>query len=220
MRYLLEFDDLHPNPEVDCLEVAEDLLQKYPPLILNFFVPTNYDGVPISSNREWCGRLRTFVDAGRICLGVHGHLHSPEEFKHKTYQEAVSSIIASESILNSVGLSYAKVFRGPHWAVCGPTIDALIDLGYTHLYSHPSYDQLNDLYKDKIKIVIYNWNLKNDWPKLENPLVIDSPSDCVAHGHTSRHMHLNCGNGLWDIHPKISKLIEEFNPEFLRLDQV
>jgi len=33
-------------------------------------------------------------------------------------------------------------------------------------------------------------------------------------------LQINCGNGLWDIHPKISKLIEEFNPEFLRLDEI
>jgi hypothetical protein len=219
MNYIIELDDLHPDPSVDCLEIAEQLLEKYPSLILNFFVPANYEGVPLSSNREWCGRLRTLVDAGRICLGVHGLNHNTE-FGNISYQEAVSSIIASESVLNSVGLSYAKVFRGPYWLICGPTIDALIDLGYTHLYSHPSYDQLNDLYKDKIKIVIYNWNLKDDWPKLENPIVTESLGICVAHGHTSRHAHLNCGNGLWDIHPKISKLIEEFNPEFLRLDQV
>lgn len=213
MRTCLDFDDLHPNPEVDCLEIAEDLLQKYPSLILNFFVPANYEGVPLSSNREWCWRLRTLVDAGRICLGVHGHLHSPEEFKHKSYQDAVSSIIASESILNSVGLSYAKVFRGPHWGICGPTIDALIDLGYTHLYSHQSYDQLNDLYRDKIKIVIYNFNLAHEWPNMENKMTSDI---CVMHGHT----HNVCGNGIQESYNKLCNILDNTDLNFLRLDQV
>lgn len=220
-KIILEFDDLHPNSEVDCLEITEILCEKYSNLLLNFFVPPNYKSEPLSlyTNRDWCNRLRTLIDNGRVCLGVHGYTHDIE-FGNISYVNAVSRIRASESILNGAGLSFVKVFRGPYWLICGPTIDALIDLGYTHLYSHQSYDQLNDLYRDKIKIVIYNWNLKDDWPKTENPIVTEPPGICVAHGHTSRHAHLNCGNGLWDIHPKISKLIEEFNPEFLRLDQV
>ncbi len=212
MNYCLEFDDLHPNPEVDCLEIAEELLQKHPSLILNFFVPTNYEGVPLSSNKEWCGRLRTLVDAGRICLGVHGLNHNIE-FGNISYQEAVSSIIASESILNSVGLSYAKVFRGPYWLICGPTIDALIDLGYTHLYSHHSYDQLNDLYKDKIKIVIYNFNLAHEWSNMENKMMSDL---CVIHGHT----HNVCGNGIQESYNKLCNILDNTDLNFLRLDQV
>lgn len=213
MNYLIELDDLHPNLEVDCLEIAEDLLQKYPSLILNFFVPANYGGVPLSYNREWCGRLRTLVDVGRICLGVHGHLHSPEEFKHKSYQDAVTSIIASESILNSVSLSYGKVFRGPYWGLCGPTIDALINLGYTHLYSHANYDQLNDLYKDKIKIVKYNFNLAHEWPSMENNMSSDI---CVIHGHT----HNVCGNGIQESYNKLCEILDNTDANFLRLDQI
>lgn len=218
ISYLIEFDDLHPNPVVDCLSLAEDLLKKYPQLILNFFVPPMYSGESLRSNKDWCSRLRDLVDSNRICLGIHGHLHSPQEFLNKSYADAVSSIKASESILNSAGLSYYKIFRGPHWAINEPTCEALVDLGYTHLYSHVSYNELNEKFKDKIKIARYNWNLKDDYPHMENPMA-ESSDICVAHGHTSKHFHLSCGNSIWDVYPKIEKFIEDYNPEFLRLDQ-
>lgn len=216
MKIILEHDDLHPDPSVDCLEIAEQLLGKYPSLILNFFVPTYYNKKALFLEKEWCKRLQKLVEEDRVCLGIHGHSHSPLEFIAKSYQDAVISIKASEAILNTAGLPHAMAFRGPYWAINTPTIEALVDLGYTHLYSHISYNHLTDPFKEKIKIVYYNWNLKDEYLTLENPL---ESGICVAHGHTSKHLSLNCGNGLWDIYPKIEKLIEEENPLFMRLDE-
>lgn len=216
MKTILEFDDLHPDPSVDCLDLSEQLLRKYPSLILNFFVPACYNGNPLALSKEWCKRLQRLIEDNGICIGVHGYLHTQEEMKHLDYPHAVSTIKASEAILNSAGLPYSKTFRAPHWGLRAPAIEALIDLGYTHLYSHASYDHLTDPFKEKIKIVHYNWNLKDEYPTLENPL---ESSICVAHGHTSPIKHLSCGNSIWDIYSKIEKLIEEENPLFMRLDE-
>lgn len=216
MKIILEHDDLHPDPSVDCLEIAEQLLGKYPSLILNFFVPTYYNKKALFLEKEWCKRLQKLVEEDRVCVGIHGHSHGHLEFLNKSYQDAVISVKASEAILNTAGIPYAMAFRGPYWAINTPTIEALIDLQYTHLYSHVSYDHLTDPFKEKIKIVHYNFNLANTWPNLENPLESDI---CVAHGHTSPIKHLSCGNSIWDIYPKIEKLIEEENPLFMRLDE-
>ena len=216
MRCVLEFDDLHPNPEVDCLSVAENLLDRNESLILNFFVPTCYKGQPLSLNKEWCNRLKYLVDSKRVSLGVHGHLHSTLEFKDISWRAATHSILASESILNFADISYLKAFRGPYWGINEATCDALVDLGYTHLYSHKDYKELNDKYSDKLKIVYYSWNLKDEYGVFEN-----EPGEIiVGHGHTSPHAHLNCGNGLGDVAKKIETFLDKYKPECLRLDQI
>ena len=213
MKIILEYDDLHPDPSVDCLEIAEQLLDKYPSLVLNFFVPPCYNGNPLALNKEWGKRLQKLTEDNRICIGVHGHLHSIEEFKHKDYPHAVSSIKAAEAILKSAGLPQAMAFRGPHWGLRAPTIEALIDLKYTHLYSHKDYDHLTDLYKDKIKIVHYNFNLADTWPKLENPMESDI---CVMHGHT----HNVCNNGIGESYDKLCGILDSLeSPTFLRIDE-
>jgi predicted deacetylase len=214
-RICIEFDDLHPNPDVDCLDVMEELYEQYEEILINFFVPAQYGGMPLFDDKKWCKRLQVMVENERVCLGVHGLLHSPEEMKHKTYQEAVSSIRAAEAIFNAAGLPYAKAFRGPHWGVNGPTIDALIDLGYTHLYSHINYFSLTEPYRDKIKTVIYNFNFADKWPHMEN---LYENSMMVAHGHTSKHRHLNCGNGIASHLDKVDYLVRNF--ECMRIDEV
>lgn len=214
MKIILEFDDLHPNPEVDCLDVMEELYDKYEEILINFFVPAQYGGSPLFGDKKWCKRLQTMVENDRVCLGIHGLLHSTEEMRNKTYQEAVSTIRAAEAIFNAAGLPHAKVFRGPHWGINGPTIDALVDLGYTHLYSHNSYSPLTEHYRDRIKTVIYNFNFADTWPHMEN---LYTNGIIVAHGHTSKHRHLNCGNGISDHLDKIDYLVKNF--ECMRIDE-
>lgn len=217
MKILVELDDLHPNPEVDCLELVEELLTRNPSLILNFFVPAMYKDEPLSDWKHWCQRLKTLVDSGRVCLGIHGLLHTQQEMLHLSYMGSVNKLNDAMNILDSAGLSYAKVFRGPHWAINEETCKALIDLEFTHLYSHKTYC-ITEKYEDLINIVHYNWNLKDDYGVFEN--ATQNTDIIVAHGHTSRHRHLNCGNGLCDVYPKIEELIAQHNPKFLRLDEV
>lgn len=210
---IFEFDDLHPNPEVDCLGLAEKLCSKYPKLILNFFVPAAYMGQELYLNEPWCKRLRALVNSGKVCLGVHSLYHTQEEFKYYDYKTAVAKIKLAESIFNASGLSFAKVFRGSHWGICEDTIKALIDLGYTHLYSHKNYNHLTDFYKDKIKIVHYNFNLADIWPNMENPI---KNNIVIMHGHT----HNVCSNGIFETYNKMLDILIANNFNCLRIDEV
>lgn len=202
-KIILEWDDLHPNRDVDCLVIAEKLIETVPNIVMNFFVPAQYGGEALYTNREWCGRLRSMIESGNVNVGVHGLLHSTLEFAHKSYQDAVSSIKAAEAIFNAAGLPYQKVFRGPQWGISAPTIEALIDLGYTHLYSHADKEHVHGQFADKIKIVKYNFNFKDEWPAMENPVVGDT---VVCHGHTSGLSYLSCGNSIWNHQQKIIDL--------------
>ena len=217
MKIILEFDDFNPNPEVDCLEVAERLIQKYPDIILNFFTVPIYNNMALWHNNEWCNKVGKYIESGNIVLATHGTFHGFREYALLDYNQAKSYLKYSRAAFDIADLPFHKVFRAPYWGLCEDSVLALIDMGYTHLYSHKEYTTLNEKYADKIKTVYYNWNLKDEWPKLENPLESDI---IVAHGHTSKHAHLSCGNGIWECYNKICEFIDsQENIEFMRIDQ-
>ena len=124
------------------------------------------------------------------------------------YEQAVSRIDLAETTISAARLPYLKVFRGPHWGINENTYRALIDNGYTHVYSHESYRELNNKFADKIKVVYYNWNGKDE--------LVDMPNLCVGHFHT----HNVCGNGIGESFNRICKAIENNEFEYLRVDQV
>lgn len=216
MKLILEFDDLHPNKEVDCLPVIEKLVKIIPDIKLNFFVPINYKNMPAHTNQQWCDLLRKHVLNGNVILAVHGLNHSTEEFKNKSYPESISALAEASAYFDCADLPFEKAFRGPHWGIGVESIKALIGLGYTHLYSHVSYNHITDNFKDEIKVVNYNWNLKDDYGVFEN-----APNDIiVAHGHTSPHQHLSCGNSIYDVYTKIVEIYNKFQPEFLKVTDI
>jgi predicted deacetylase len=214
---ILEFDDLHFDDRVDCLSVATELISKNKDIVLNFFVPTMYGGRLLpAAPKGWLAEFKSHISNGNITVGIHGFDHSTLEFKNLTYEVAVSRIKAAEAVLNYSDIAYKKVFRAPQWGINSNVVEALIDLEYTHLYSHTDYNHITDKYKDKIKVIHYNFNLKDEWPRLENPL--QNPEIVVAHGHTSKYPELNCNNGIWDVKNKVMELSEKFF--CLRLDQI
>ncbi len=214
---ILEFDDLHFDERVDCLNVATNLINKNKNIILNFFVPANYNGRLITSAPdEWLKILKRHIKNDNISIGIHGLVHSTLEFKNLTYETAVIKIKTAEAMLNYCGIEFTKTFRAPQWGINSNVVEALIDLEYTHLYSHTDYNHITDQYKDKIKVIHYNFNLKDQWPRLENPL--QNSEIVVAHGHTSKYPELNCNNGIWDVKNKVMELSEKFS--CLRLDQI
>jgi len=216
LKVILEFDDLHHNPDVDCLPVAEELIKTFPNLIINFFVPPCYNNVPLYANKTWCDKLRSLISAGNVCLGVHGTYHSSEEYKYYNYTQSVDKIKLSENIFRAAKLPFVRVFRAPQWTINQHNMDALCDLGYTHIYSHTNFKKLNEVYKDKITVVYYNWNLKDTYGVLENPLQSDT---LVSHGHTSQIPSLSCGNSIYDQFDKICNFVEGNTLTFLRIDE-
>jgi predicted deacetylase len=205
-KIILEWDDLNPHPEVDCLEVIEKLVSRYPNIILNFFTIPIYKETSLSSYPKWCDRIRQLIELGNVNLACHSTYHTNEEFKNVSYGEAFAKLQKSEEVFREAKLPFNKVFRGAHWGLNKNTMAALINRGYTHLYSHTDYQLLTNQFANQIKVVYYNYNFKDIWPHLENELV---DSDIiVCHGHTSIHDHLNCGNGIAQSYEKICNIIE------------
>jgi len=213
MKLILEFDDLNPHPEVNCILVIDQLIQRYPNIILNFFTIPNYLGTsPLYNDKEWCKKIRKYIDSGNINLCVHGCYHTQEEFKHLNYVDAHKCLLYGLNVFKYSGLPVARVFRGPHWGINHETFMALRALNFTHVYSHISYAALNQSWEDEIKVVYYNWNLKDNFGIFENP-----PNDViVAHGHTPDV----CGNGIGQSHNRICNALDSNSFEFLRVQDI
>lgn len=215
MRLIIEFDDFHYDKSVDCLDSAEYLIKKYPNIVINFFTIPKYMGQPLYDSKLWCSEVADHIKNKNICLGVHGLTHSQEEFAYKSYNTAYNALNEAHQIFDKAGLSFVKAFRGPHWGICGGSIDALIYCKYKFLYSHPKHNLITDRYTDQIKIVHYNWNLKDEFGIFENPF---SGNTCVAHGHTSNV----CGNGIKESMSRITHgidaIMSDCEIEFLRID--
>lgn len=211
-KIILEFDDFHPDKSVNCLDIVHELIcSRYPNIIINMFVPTHYNGTPLSSDKKWCSFVRDYVLHGNLCIGVHGQFHTQEEFKNLSYKESYNRLTAIEHEFNKACIPFKKIFRGPHWGIGPASIGALLAKRYTHLYSHKSYQKFNDSYSSEIETVYYNWNLKDEFGVFEN-----QPNDfIVAHGHTSNV----CGNGIEESFNRIVSAIENNDFDFYSLDK-
>lgn len=216
MRIILEFDDFHPDQSVNCLDYAEYLIQRYPRIVINFFTIPKYIGHELYKSKYWCSSVAEHIKNKNICLGVHGLLHTQEEFAQKTYQSAYAALQAADNIFKTSELEYTKVFKGPHWGICGPAMEALTYCKYKYIYSHVKHKNITDRYLDQIKVVHYNWNLKDTFGVYEHSL---SGDICVAHGHTGNV----CGNGIGESMSRIVSGIDQLMTtddfQFLRIDQ-
>jgi len=73
MKYIiLEFDDFNPHPEVDCICLAEELVEKYPTIHLNMFTVGCYQGTLLFDHPDWCQRVKRLIDSGNMSLAIHG----------------------------------------------------------------------------------------------------------------------------------------------------
>lgn len=212
MQCILEYDDFHFNPEVDCLGVVKDLVGEFPNILINMFTVPCYQGVPIYENEYWCGQVRALIKSNNLRLAIHGTYHTQEEYKHYNYKTAVDKIKLSENIMSAAKLDFVKVFRGPNWGLCLESATALCDLGYTHIYSHNSYSALNDQIKDRVLVPIYNWNLAHEYPNFET---VPSSKSTIIHGHT----HSVCGNGINESYDKLRNFIMGNDIRFLGVDE-
>lgn len=216
MKIILEFDDFHPEASVNCLDSVEFLIKKYPKIVINLFTIPCYLSQPLYDSKYWCSSVAEHISNKNICLGVHGFMHTQEEFARKTYETAYSSLMNAHEIFEKSGLKFSKVFRGPHWGICGPSMEAITYCKYTHIYSHIKHKNITDRYCNEIKVIHYNWNLKDNFGEYENEPV---GNICVAHGHTGNV----CGNGIRESMNRITtgldKLMNNESFEFLRIDQ-
>lgn len=209
MNLILEFDDFNPHFETNCIHELDRLIQSYPNIKINLFTSPAYKNKRLYEDHEWCSKVRNYIESDNIRLSIHGLYHTTEEFKFKTKSDAIEGLLTAQSIFKLSDLDYLLVFRGPHWGINDNTYEALIELEYTHVYTHNDYKELSDLYSDKIKNVYYNWNLKDDF-------IINNDSIIIAHGHT----HNVCGNGINESMNRIITFIDQYNPNFLFTNEI
>jgi len=209
MKLLLEFDDLNPHSQVNCINEIRELIKIIPNIKLTFFTSALYEGVPLYQDNEWCYEISKYIKSNNIRLAVHGLAHSPvEEFKRKNKIEALLALNIADAIFKTSKLDYIKVFRGPHWGINEHTYEALLELEYKAIYTHTDYIDLANKNKN-IKNIFYNWNLKDNF--------IDNGDEIIiAHGHT----HNVCGNGINETLNRIIKFIKDYNPEFIFGDEI
>jgi len=200
---VLEYDDLtHLDPE-NCLDQIDELVRRHPNIKMSFFTVPMMRGVPLTHNLDWCSKIRKHIDNGNVCLAYHGLLHNPEEFKSIDKTECLLRLKFGRSIFETCKLPAAKVFRGPHWGMCTQAVEALEEEEFTHLYNHKDYLHL---LSDRMKVVYYNWNLKDEAPEIDT---------LVTHGHT----HNVCENGIEQTMDKVSAFIDANNPHFKFVDE-
>ncbi len=205
-KLILEFDDLHFDHPENCIDDIRYLITKIPNIKLSFFTVPFLRHKAIYENMEFCKELKKYVDSENIRIYHHGLTHSMEEFKHVSYDNAINAINYSLDIFRRAELPCGKVFRGPNWGLNENTVQALIDLNYTHIYNHTSYKNLEI---DGIKFCYYNYNLKDEYVDISDNIII-------AHGHT----HDVCSNGIKQSLNKIENLIIKLDPIFCFAEDV
>lgn len=205
---IFDFDDLHWLEPEDCLGTIEEIVEAVPDIKLSFFTVPDLRDNEIGKKRRWCNRLLNLIESGNVTLGVHGLVHSTEEFKHKSAQDAYDSLLDADFLFRKAKLPVESVFKGPHWGINAETYKALIDLGYTHVYTHPDYANLAEQFPE-IKSVFYNWNLKDDF-------VDNGEKVIIGHGHT----HDVCGNGIAQCKDRIINFCREHNPEYKFIHEI
>ncbi len=179
MRVCVEFDDFSPrNSNFGLLEDLKDHYKDFK--VTLFTVPWEIrwgEPTPITEEkyRPFCEAIKKSVDWIEIAL--HGLTHAPMEFEKMSYEGAKKRIVVAEKMLINREITYAKIFKAPHWKISEGAEKAAFQLGF-HV--------MKDGY--------YNWNLKDEMPKGKDFL--------IAHGHIQNTM----GNGLEEIMPKLLKL--------------
>lgn len=207
MKLALEFDDFNPKPEVNCIDTIDKLVSRYPNIKLTFFTVALYERVPLFSNREWCKRVLKHIENNNVRLAVHGLYHTVEEFKNKSKNDALLSIVIAESVFKVSKLPFVKLFRGPHWGINENTYEALIELEYNAVFTHSDYSHLIQKFPC-IKSVIYNWNLKD--------VDCTARDSIIGHGHTQNV----CGNGIDESYERICNFIDTNKPQFAFANEI
>lgn len=205
---ILEYDDFHWKSPENCLDSLLRFIFLYPNIKISLFTTPRHSGLPLSNNPGWCDKVKCLIESNNIQLAVHGLTHSHSEFKDKNIEDTRNSIIKAEEEFALANLPFVKVFRAPYWGINDYTTEVLEDLNYTHHYIHPENDKLMFESKSRIiKGIYYNWNLKDEAPN-DNLL--------IAHGHS----HSTCQNGIGETFNRVSKFIDENNPQFKFVNEI
>ena len=205
IKLVLEYDDFHWDKPENCLDIIERFVSVVPNIKLTMFTVPNLRGNLLFQNPEWCKRVAELCNQGVLEISRHGWTHAPLEYEHCNFDYAMNSLLLGDKVLDSAGIPYARVFRGPYWGLNHETVRALNELGYTHLYNHIDHSSIGHDFRNKV--VFYNWNLGLEPPEFKL---------LIGHGHT----HNVCGNGIEETFERVINFIDINSPEFLFSSEV
>ncbi len=77
-KIILEYDDFHPDSEVNCLGVVRELVHDFPNILINMFTVPCYKNQPLFENEEWCKEVRNLIKSNNLRLAIHGTYHTQE----------------------------------------------------------------------------------------------------------------------------------------------
>lgn len=194
-KIALEYDDFGPkNSQLDLLE---ELKEHYPGFKVTLFtVPLDIrygKPAPITEPEfaPWCKAVKQNEDWIEIAL--HGLTHLPMEFAEINEDAATKRIIVGEKMFENRGLTLAKIFKAPHWALSKDGKRAAEARGYKVCEDH-----------------YYHWNLADDFPEE----LARSGKVIIAHGHVQDVM----GNGMAETFDKVMALPPD--TQFFKLSEI
>lgn len=202
---VLEFDDFHWQAPENCLALVKRYIEIEPSIKISLFTVPCLRGHPLFDDKQWCKDVASLCEKGNLEIVRHGYLHSPLEYEHCQYDYAINSLLLGDKIIEAAGIPVVKVFRGPYWGLNEPTVRALNELGYTHLYNHRDHTSVGRMFKGRV--VFYNWNLGEKAPDFRL---------LVGHGHT----HNVCGNGIEETFDRVLATVRELSPTFLFASEI
>src|SRR5574337_1326894 len=223
MKFLLSLDDYSPHPKTNNLYWANKLIEKFPDIKIDLFVPAGYcrlnDKYPyyLYRHQEWVDIAKQLPNNYRINL--HGLLHrrsqmdfafhtgiesNNNEWENLTYKQAEFLLNSIENIFNKVDLKHARVFRPPGFHIGAASVKLLTDKGYIIAGDERYYRKYKNI--PNVKWVSCNWDLISKMPK----------DNVYAYGHTS-----NWTNNYFDekMYNKVADILSNNKYEFYFIEE-
>jgi len=186
-RFNLNLDDFSPHPRTNNLFWCNKLVDKYPEIKINLFIPAAYCRLGekpyyLSKYPEWVENTKKLPNNYKINL--HGFYHSRTDNRYLRsnnnefeYLDRRETLIVLDNILSEfkkAGLRYDKTFRAPGWHISLDSVKVLTEAGYI-IAGNKVYYKAYDGKVPNMKWVNYNYDFVSNIPT----------EDIIAFGHTS-----------------------------------
>jgi hypothetical protein len=187
-KFNLSLDDYSPHPRTDNLTWCNKLIERYPNIKIDLFVPAAYCRLGeqpnyLSKNLEWVDKANTL--RRNYGIGLHGLYHrrtgtskpnsNNDEFQYLSYSEANRVIDRMMDEFHTSGLKYKMVFRPPGWKVSASAATVLTKRGFI-IAGDSNYHKQLKVAVPNMKWISYNWDMTKP---------CDINGDIFAYGHTS-----------------------------------
>jgi hypothetical protein len=182
-RFSISIDDITPHPKSSTrvLDRCFELIEKFPDIKFNLFVPLAYwrtvphppesicqKPMKVSEFPEFCDVIRS-LPPKNFEIGIHGYYHgipgvsNNDEFKSISYKDAEAKFhqIFDEIYLSRLDSHIKNIFRPPAWRMSPEGIQAAYNSGITLLALSPKEYAQNsycNAHKSFGKFTLYDAN--------------------------------------------------------------